>query len=129
MIGFKERNVRSFSRVDVKNPDYLVETIRLDTIIKKYFSVDRIDFLSIDVEGHELTILDSFDWAGTVKFNVICIEHNFEQRKRDRINSVLESSGYIRVFSELSNVDDWYFAVDFVRESGFAGYLGSIQGE
>jgi FkbM family methyltransferase len=48
-----------------------IPVFRLDTIFKKYLSLrQRIDFLTIDVEGLDLAVLSSNDWE---LFRPICI--------------------------------------------------------
>jgi hypothetical protein len=48
-----------------------IPVFRLDTILKKYLSLtQRIDFLTIDVEGLDLAVLSSNDWE---LFRPICI--------------------------------------------------------
>ncbi len=40
-----------------------VPVMTLDQILREALAPDRIDFLSIDVEGHELEVLEGFDFA------------------------------------------------------------------
>lgn len=88
---------------------YLVETISLNELLEKYSAPHEIDYLSIDTEGSELTILSSFDFS---KYNIriITVEHNFT-KERERIYDLLKRNGYKRVFAKFSNWDDWYVKV------------------
>ncbi len=65
-----------------------------------------IDYLSIDTEGSEIEILSIFNFD-RYKFNIITVEHNFSPMC-EKINTLLLSKGYKRVFEELSFYDDWY---------------------
>lgn len=85
---------------------YPVKTVSLVDLLQRYNSPQEIDYLSIDTEGSEFTILESFDWS-QYRFNVITVEHNFTEN-RNKIMNLLKSHGYINLFSSLSNVDDWY---------------------
>lgn len=51
-----------------------IEALTPVTILKRY-NTDHIDFLSIDVEGCDLAILQSFDFNST-KVNMITVENN-----------------------------------------------------
>lgn len=66
-----------------------VAALRLDTLLEIYH-VDRIDLLQMDVEGHELVILNDYSWK--IKPSYIRIEHKFVD---DTIlTSLLERKGY-----------------------------------
>jgi FkbM family methyltransferase len=91
-----------------KNPiEYQVETISLADLLVQHKSPAEIDYLSIDTEGSELTILRAFDF-NRWRFNVITVEHNWVQSARDGIHFLLTSHGYTRVLTEFSQCDDWY---------------------
>lgn len=66
-----------------------VDAMRMDTLIDKY-DVKRIDLLQMDVEGHELIILNDYSWK--IKPSYVRIEHKFVD---DTILfALLESKGY-----------------------------------
>ncbi len=52
-----------------------------------------MDYLSIDTEGSESTILQSLDFKER-KFRIITVEHNYVRPERDDIFSLLSSHGY-----------------------------------
>ena len=85
---------------------YEVETISLNDMLAKYNAPNEIDYLSIDTEGSEFDILNTFDFD-RYKIKVITCEHNFTPM-RNTIFQLLTSKGYIRKYTEISNVDDWY---------------------
>ena len=90
--------------------EYRVETISLNDLLIKYNAPHYIDYLSIDTEGSEFSILNSLDFE-KFSFKVITCEHAYT-KERENIKSLLESHGYVRKYQELSAFDDWY-----VRES------------
>jgi FkbM family methyltransferase len=86
--------------------EYLIRTISLTDLLRKFQAPSVIDYLSIDTEGSEYEILKSFDFQN-YKFQVITCEHNFSQ-DRNKVYSLLSKNGYKRVYEDLSNFDDWY---------------------
>lgn len=117
-ILFNETDIGELSTVDFlssndthfefrkKGQKYEVETITLEDMLTQYGSPKYIDFLSIDTEGSEFEILNSFNFE-KFTFGFICCEHNFTPN-RELLFNLLSSKGYIRVFSEYSRWDDWY---------------------
>lgn len=88
---------------------YLVETITLNELLEKHSAPREIDYLSIDTEGSELTILSNFDFK-KYNINLITVEHNFTDA-RDKIHDLLSINGYKRLFEKFSKFDDWYIKV------------------
>jgi FkbM family methyltransferase len=91
---------------DKNSIKYQVNTISLNDLVLKY-KLKHIDFLSIDTEGTEFSILKSFDFLKT-PINIICVEHNYNKKIRNNIKALLEKHDFIRVFDHLSFQDDWY---------------------
>jgi len=85
---------------------YSVKTISLMDLMTKYNAPVHIDYLSIDTEGSEYEILNSFDFS-KYTFSVITCEHNYTLM-REKLYSLLTRQGYERVFEDLSLFDDWY---------------------
>ena len=90
---------------------YLVETISLQDLLAHFKAPHVIDYLSIDTEGSEFAILNSFDFK-KYKIRVITCEHNNETEHRAQIYDLLTKHGYERKFVELSEFDDWYILAD-----------------
>ncbi|MER8680392.1 FkbM family methyltransferase [Mesorhizobium sp. M1405] len=85
---------------------YDVETISLNDLLRKFGAPKVIDYLSIDTEGSEFSILKNCDF-NAYQFNVITCEHNYTPA-REEIYRLLSGNGYVRKFEELSKFDDWY---------------------
>jgi FkbM family methyltransferase len=92
---------------------YPVETVSLGDLLVQHNAPQEIDYLSIDTEGSELTILRAFDFSRS-RFNVITVEHNFAESARDGIHALLTSHRYTRVLTEFSSIDDWYIIDDLI---------------
>jgi FkbM family methyltransferase len=61
----------------------------LDTFVSKR-GIDRVDFMKIDVEGHELAVLEPYSWR--VKPSLIKLEH--KHCDLDRLKRILGREGY-----------------------------------
>ena len=85
---------------------YFVRTVSLIDLLEKYSAPKNPDYLSIDTEGTEFQILNSFDFT-KYQFKVITCEHNFSG-DRKKVFELLTSQGYVRVLENISDFDDWY---------------------
>lgn len=107
--------INSFSGSDGRTMErqngnvYSVETISLNELLEKHGAPYEIDYLSVDTEGSELTILSNFDFS-KYQIHIITVEHNFT-KEREKIHHLLSFNGYKRVFEKFSNWDDWYVKV------------------
>ena len=80
-----------------------LETISLNDFLIKHNAPKQIDYLSIDTEGSEFEILESFpfdEWD----VSLFSIEHNFTP-EREKIFTLLSQHGFERTKSKF---DDWY---------------------
>ena len=89
-------------------PTATVETVRLDTYLA---SVDRVDFVKVDTEGHDMFVLKTFPWARLRPRAVVC---EFEDRKTaplgyryEDLARLLVGQGYVVLVSE------WYPIVEY----------------
>jgi hypothetical protein len=92
--------------------NYLVKTISLIDLLKKYNAPKIIDYLSIDTEGSEFAILNNFDFS-KYKIKIITCEHNFSSN-RNKILKLLTKNGYRRIYKNISNFDDWFVNNSFL---------------
>ena len=74
-----------------------IYTEKLENILKKY-NFKQIDFLNIDIEGHELKILENFDFENTY-VKTICVEmidHNEKSKEKNhKIRQILNKNFYL----------------------------------
>jgi len=101
---FSSSDLHAAARTDGNR--YEVTTISLMDMLRKHDAPMEIDYLSIDTEGSELTILESFDFS-IYSIKIITCEHNYTGN-REKIFELLSSKGYVRKFEGLSQFDDWY---------------------
>jgi FkbM family methyltransferase len=96
---------------------YSVDTISLNDLLVQYGAPEIIDYLSIDTEGSELSILEPLDFTKW-KFRVITVEHNFTNQRK-LIHDLLVLNGYVRVCEDASRFDDWYLNKELVDMDRF----------
>ena len=84
-----------------------VSTISLNDVFVKYFDSKPIDYMSVDTEGSELTILKSFDFE---KFapKLVTVEHNEIPDYQSKINELFIANNYQCAFKGFSQFDGWY---------------------
>lgn len=74
-----------------------IYTEKLENILKKY-NFKQIDFLNIDIEGHELKILENFDFEN-IYVKTICVEmidHNEKSKEKNhKIRQILNKNFYL----------------------------------
>jgi FkbM family methyltransferase len=87
-----------------------VETISLNQLLSDHYAPLTIDYMSIDTEGSEYDILQSFDFS---RHNVKLISVEQNRETEAAIEALLIGKGYERVFKEFSQWDGWY-----VRDEG-----------
>ncbi|HEY0462106.1 MAG TPA: FkbM family methyltransferase [Pyrinomonadaceae bacterium] len=92
----------SHNRTDVKN--YAVKTISFNDLYEKQIKNKKIDYLSVDTEGSELTILSAIDF-NRIDISVISVEHNYNKDKLDEISSLLSPFGYVEILPDVFEFD------------------------
>jgi len=88
---------------------YVVKTISLNDLLDKYNCPSTIDYLSIDTEGSEYSILYKYDFSR--KFKLITIEHN-NTYQEPLINDLMTEQGYVQIMPEESKWDSWFVSQD-----------------
>lgn len=89
--------------------EYEVQTITLEDLLNKYNTPPTVDYLSIDTEGSELDILQTyFSGANPRKITLITVEHNYTPAK-DAIHNLLTGLGYSQHDPTQTRWDSWYF--------------------
>ena len=88
---------------------YIVDTVSLNDLLHEHQAPKKIDFISVDTEGSEYEILKNLDFTKW-SFDLLLVEHNYNNVKRISINKLLLNKGYFKLplNEEISGVDDWY---------------------
>jgi hypothetical protein len=84
-------------------------TKRIDLVPIKDLAVELkyIDYLSLDIEGGELDVLEHFPFD-QVQPRLITVEHNNRKNDKSAIDRLLCNSGYRSVLPELTDYESWY---------------------
>ena len=94
-----------------------VETISLNDVIKEYFNNTSPSYISIDTEGSEFKILESFNFEN-YRPKVFTVEHNFTELQSE-IDELMVSKNYERIFRKLTSFDAWYVSKEALNELDF----------
>ena len=95
-----------------------VQTLTLDVIVAES-GYNRFDFISIDVEGHEASVLRGFE-LGRWKPKILIVENNSEIENED-VKVLTSKGGYRRVFR--TGCNDWYAHRQDSEVNGFIKVL------
>lgn len=112
--GIIDNNVGPFTS---RNTIVKKLTVTLESILDRFNSPSIIDYLSLDVEGHEYSILSTFPF-NKYKFRCITVEHNAPHqgdKQQMLIRDILEKNGYkyVKGNDDVNNwghgpIDDFY---------------------
>jgi len=86
-----------------------VQGLKLQNILEKNSVPKDIDFISIDVEGAERSVLRQMLELTNYKIKCGCIEHNGREGEEEILTKMLEQSGYNILWSN-STVHDLFFS-------------------
>jgi FkbM family methyltransferase len=84
----------------------------LEEILKSRNAPKEIDLISMDVEGSELAILDSFNFK-TFKVKFWIIEHNFRILEMEKIKKLMFSNGYKLLLEKFSGQDFYFIKANY----------------
>lgn len=104
------------------NRDYEMEDILVQTkMLKNVFSkegVSHIDYMSIDVEGHELNVLKGIDFS-KLNIDVLTIENNpscCQVYGDEKIRQIMFENGYV-LWGRIVELDDIYVKKTFLENN------------
>ena len=83
-----------------------METVPLNDLLDDHKAPENIDYISIDTEGSELKILETFDFQKR-NIHLFSIKYNYNSTQRAKIQALMESNKYTQILPELSLWDDW----------------------
>lgn len=103
-----------------------MNTLTLNMLLDKYNSPDEIDWVSLDIEGNELKVLETFfNHNSKYKINLISLEHF----SNSTVENFFEDKPYIRVknpfldFLKISNIKGGIYRLDINNK------ISNINGE
>jgi FkbM family methyltransferase len=67
-----------------------VDCITLNELFERH-NITKVDFLSVDVEGHDLAVLDSLTWQKYM-IDLVCVEHSMPKEQLDKF---MLARGYV----------------------------------
>lgn len=105
-------NFMSSENVHIK--DVTVKTRRLDSILLES-DIKNIDFISIDVEGHEISVLNGFS-INRWKPRIVIIEDGTDLNETP-VSVFMKEHGYVRFYRSGGN--DWYASPEEHRHRSF----------
>jgi len=103
--GISQHIDKHKSSVDANKTTLQVQTISLLDLLIKANAPSFIDYMSLDTEGSEFEILNSFDFE-KYTFGLIDVEHNYIEPRRTEIKNLLISKGY--TYKGENQFDDMY---------------------
>lgn len=112
-LSTRMEHVRSDGHADARRRIATSESVvqvpirRLDSLLTEVDAPEWIDYMSIDTEGSELDVLESFPWSEH-KVGLITVEYNFDNARREAFDRLLAAQGLHRVLSDFSAWDAWY---------------------
>jgi hypothetical protein len=100
----------AFSRT-MENQSMDSTPIELIGIKELVTSLPEIAYLSLDIEGGELEILEAYPWSISIP-TVITVEHNNNFKIEAGIDCLLTELKYKKVLSSVSCFESWYVHVE-----------------
>ncbi len=95
---------------------FKVSSMKLETLLETYQAPVKIDYLSIDVEGAELEILNNFDFSKYF-FDILTVENsNQDQDERLKIRNLMKNNDYRLLYEGFTRWDDLYLHKSFLKE-------------
>lgn len=88
-----------------------VASVTLNDLLDAHAAPATVDYVSMDTEGSELSILQSFDWSRR-RVLIWTIEHNYHAENRANIRQIMEGHGYRWARPNQTQYDDWYVHQD-----------------
>jgi FkbM family methyltransferase len=112
--AFADDDIMAETRRSVTQQLIMVETLNPTEILDRYGAPTYIDYLSLDIEGGELMVLEHLD-LDRYHIALITLEHNHHEARREGARRHLEPIGYEYV--EIRN-EDWYYHPGHLHAAG-----------
>lgn len=89
-----------------------VSRVRTIPLMDLLVNLPPLDYLSLDIEGAELEVLASVNWAAVRLPSILTVEHNGIDEKKRAISDLVAGLGYLEFGPDeswLTGQDSWYF--------------------
>jgi FkbM family methyltransferase len=104
-------SVKSEANSGSVREEYSVSSVSLNDLLDEHSAPKIIDYVSIDVEGSELRILESFFKINKYEVKLFTVEHNWRDDKKQIID-LMRLNNYENVFINLSHRDLFFIRKD-----------------
>ncbi|WP_162240580.1 FkbM family methyltransferase [Methylobacterium sp. Leaf108] len=105
LLAVDSINSTSLTRESISKGIVSVDTLHPIELLDRFGAPAEIHYMSLDIEGAELQVLEAFDFY-RYSFGLVSVEHNFEEPKRAAIRHIFKHFGY--KVCELRNDDLFY---------------------
>ena len=112
-----DHNQHTREQIALRN--FNMDTINPTELLRRYNAPDRIEYLSLDVEGCELDVLQAIDFS-FYQIAMITVEHSEVPERQKAIRSFLSPLGY-KVIAR--HYDDWFFHPVYIQQIQLPGEL------
>lgn len=107
------------ARENASSGFFSIDTINPTELLQRFKAPARIEYMSLDVEGCELDVLQAIDFS-TYQIAMMTVEHSEFPARQDAIRAFLQPLGY-KVFRRY--YDDWFFHPEYVARLQLPGEL------
>lgn len=114
MNSFSKDFLRQIEMLDQVRSEILVQTVPLAEILDRHVAPGQtIDFMNVDVEGHDLEVLESNDWE-RFRPRVVVVEDEGLDPRESRIVRMMNDRGYELCAQNVIVLDkiNEYFLID-----------------
>ncbi len=116
----KKQNIKSEDPKLSKYKDYKVKVRTLNDILAEYVGDRTINFMKVDVEGHEYEVLAGNDWS-KYRPELICIEANHVNHDW---RPLMKKAGYSPIFND--GLNEYYLRKESLNRQKYFDYANSM---
>lgn len=114
--SWAEKDANAALRASARKRTVAVRTINPISLMDHFDVPERIDYLSLDVEGPEIEIVERLLRQYRRRIAMATIEHNCEAWKQHTIRGLMLKAGY-RVVEGHSRHDDFFWMPDMIPDA------------
>lgn len=119
MRQFMDKDENREARAEGGRGFFSIDTINPTELLRRYKAPERIEYMSLDLEGAELDVLQAIDLE-TYQIAIMTIEHGENPQRQEALRAHLRPLGY-KVLTR--HYDDWFFHPEYVARLQLPGEL------